>query len=165
MLSAILSKSDCASCRFCCSFRRQSLWETPLFEKSLAEKLSAKFKDARFKPVGKNSCTIDLSSCYKTDNSEEEATCPFLDANKGCLLTPEEKPFDCSIWPLRASRRPSDGKLVVALTRTCPTVNKVPLSQVEELVKGGLGEKILSRAKENPDMIKDWCEKFVCVTL
>lgn len=30
MLSEILSKETCAECRFCCVFRRQSLWETPL---------------------------------------------------------------------------------------------------------------------------------------
>jgi len=28
MLSKILSRKTCASCKFCCSFRRQSLWET-----------------------------------------------------------------------------------------------------------------------------------------
>jgi len=31
MLSKILSKDECASCKFCCAFRRQSAWETPLF--------------------------------------------------------------------------------------------------------------------------------------
>ena len=40
MLSTILSKKQCAACKFCCSFRRQSLWETPLFPPEVVEKLS-----------------------------------------------------------------------------------------------------------------------------
>ena len=40
MLSKVLSKKSCADCRFCCSFRRCSLWETPLFPKEECEKLS-----------------------------------------------------------------------------------------------------------------------------
>ena len=40
MLSKVLSKESCAECRFCCSFRRCSLWETPLFPKDECEKLS-----------------------------------------------------------------------------------------------------------------------------
>ena len=40
MLSKVLSKETCAKCRFCCSFRRCSLWETPLFPKNECEKLS-----------------------------------------------------------------------------------------------------------------------------
>ena len=39
MLSKILSKSECASCKFCCSFRRKSLWETPIFTKTEVEKI------------------------------------------------------------------------------------------------------------------------------
>lgn len=44
MLSKILKKSDCASCRFCCSFRRQSLWETPLFDLETKERLEKNFR-------------------------------------------------------------------------------------------------------------------------
>ena len=40
MLSKILSKTSCAACKFCCSFRRQSLWETPLFSPEIVKKLS-----------------------------------------------------------------------------------------------------------------------------
>ncbi|MBQ5491897.1 MAG: hypothetical protein IIT68_07565, partial [Treponema sp.] len=60
MLSKILSKSDCASCKFCCSFRRKSLWETPLFTKESAALLSKKFPSVKFKSSGSNMLTIDL---------------------------------------------------------------------------------------------------------
>ena len=80
MLSSILSKSDCASCKFCCSFKRSSLWETPVFEKALAEKLKLLYKDVKFHPLAgsSSSFTYDISSSYKTDNAEEEATCPAI---------------------------------------------------------------------------------------
>ena len=39
MLSKVLSKNTCADCKFCCSFRRCSLWETPLFSKETMDKL------------------------------------------------------------------------------------------------------------------------------
>jgi Fe-S-cluster containining protein len=155
-----LKKSDCASCKFCCSFRRQSLWETPVFSKEVAEQLKAAFPDAKFRRVGKSSMTIDLEKLYKTNNPEEEVPCPFLDSKKGCCLPPDLKPFDCSIWPFRAVRINQE-KVSVALTPTCPSVNKVPREKIMELLNDGLGKKILDYARENPDIIKENSEFFL----
>lgn len=160
MLSAILKKSDCASCKFCCSFRRQSLWETPLFSKEIAQKLGEAFPEAKFRPVGKSSMTIDLEKLYKTNNPEEEVPCPFLDSKNGCCLPPDLKPFDCSIWPFRAVRVNED-TISVALTPTCPSVNKVPREKIMEFLNDGLGKKILDYARENPDIIKEYSEFFL----
>lgn len=180
MLSSILKKSDCAECRFCCSFRRQSLWETPIFEQATVEKLRVLYPTAKFRPAGNtasvtsagtsaSSFTFDISDQYKTNDPEEEAPCPFLEASRGCILPPELKPFDCSIWPFRAVRVPeatpgagaatAKGHLAVALTPTCPAINKVPRSQITELLhQGGLAKKILDHAKDHPDIIKDYSE-------
>ena len=157
MLSSILSKSDCASCKFCCSFKRSSLWETPVFEKALAEKLKLLYKNVKFQPLAgsSSSFTYDISSSYKTDNAEEEAPCPFLDKNKGCILPPEDKPFDCKIWPLRVVRLP---ELAVALTPTCPAINRQPLQKVRDLAEQGLGKVILDYARKNPDIIKEYSD-------
>ena len=160
MLSAILKKSDCALCKFCCSFRRQSLWETPLFSKEIAQKLGEAFPEAKFRPVGKSSMTIDLEKLYKTNNPEEEVPCPFLDSKNGCCLPPDLKPFDCSIWPFRAVRVNED-TISVALTPTCPSVNKVPREKIMEFLNDGLGKKILDYARENPDIIKEYSEFFL----
>ena len=160
MLSAILKKSDCASCKFCCSFRRQSLWETPVFSKEVAEQLKVAFPDAKFRRVGKSSVTIDLEKLYKTNNPEEEVPCPFLDSKNGCCLPPDLKPFDCSIWPFRAVRIDQE-KVCVALTPTCPSINKVPREKIIEFLKAGLGEKILKYAELNPDIIKENSEFFL----
>ena len=104
MLSKILKKSDCAACKFCCSFRRQSLWETPVFDAESVEKLRKLYPHAKFRNEGTESFTFDISDQYKSSRNEEEAPCPFLDAEKGCVLSPELKPLDCSIWPFRAVR-------------------------------------------------------------
>ncbi len=126
MLSSILAKSSCAACKFCCSFRRTSLWETPVFPAADLPKLQALNPDAKFRPAGPGaenagnptitnnppagpdatSYTFDLRSSYRTDDPAEEAPCPFLDPARGCTLPQDLKPFECKIWPLRAVRTP-----------------------------------------------------------
>ena len=165
MLSSILSKSSCAACKFCCSFRRQSLWETPLFPPEVAKKLS---KPNEYGVVGEfrtvddpqKSCVgrLVLENNYRTADPEEEVPCTFLDPHKGCILKPEDKPFDCSIWPLRIMNK--DGELVIALTPTCPSVGAVPSQALVNLVKNGLGDKIFEYAKTHPEIIKEYREGF-----
>ena len=178
MLSSVLSKSQCAACKFCCSFRRQSLWETPLFPPEVVEKLS---KPNEYGVVGEFRAgdnlrcnnTVDepqkncagrlvLENNYRTDNLEEEVPCTFLDSERGCILKPEDKPFDCSIWPLRIMNK--DGELVIALTPTCPSIGATPRPELIELVKNGLGEKILEYAKAHPYIIKEYREGFPVIT-
>ncbi len=160
MLSKILSKNSCAACKFCCSFRRQSLWETPLFPPEVVEKLS---RNNEYGVVGEfrevqNAYRLVLENNYCTDDPEEEVPCTFLDPQKGCILKGEDKPFDCSIWPLRIMNK--DGELVIALTPTCPSIGATPQPELIELVKNGLGEKIFEYAKTHPYIIKEYREGF-----
>lgn len=158
LLSPILKQTDCASCKFCCSFRRQSLWETPIFDSDTKQKLQEVFPDARFRPAGKSgkSWSFDISQNYKTSDPNEEAVCPFLHSQNGCALPPELKPLDCKIWPLRVVCLPDTKKRVIALTPTCPAINKVLPQKIIELLKSGLGQKILEYADSHPDIIKDY---------
>ncbi|MBP5520335.1 MAG: hypothetical protein J6X84_07140 [Treponema sp.] len=165
MLSKILAKSDCANCKFCCSFRRQSLWETPLFPAADIPALKKINSLAKFRPAGSTGTmyTFDISASYKTTDPNEEAACPFLDKSRGCTLPPQLKPFDCKIWPLRAVKVPganseTSQKIAVALTPTCPAINKVPLKTVCALASSGLGQKIISYSQENPDIIKPYSQ-------
>ena len=152
MLSSILKKSDCAACKFCCSFRRQSLWESPVFDSNTVEKLRHLYPNVKFRKVGKSSFTFDISDQYKSSDSEEEAACPFLDSQNGCILPSDLKPFDCSIWPFRVVKNE------IALTPTCPAINKVPREKIKELLDSGLRKKILDYAESHPDIIKDSSE-------
>ena len=158
MLSSILSKKQCAACKFCCSFRRQSLWETPLFPPGVAEKLS---KPNEYGVVGEFRDGQIILGGYRTDDSEEEVPCTFLDPQKGCILKGEDKPFDCSIWPLRIMDK--GGKLVIALTPTCPAIGAVPNQALIDLVKNGLGEQIFEYAKTHPYIVKEYREGFPVV--
>ena len=158
MLSSILSKTTCAACKFCCSFRRQSLWETPLFPPEVAEKLS---KPNEYGVVGEFRDGQIILGGYRTDDSEEEVPCTFLDPQKGCILKGEDKPFDCSIWPLRIMDK--GGKLVIALTPTCPAIGTVPNQALIDLVKNGLGEQIFEYAKTHPYIVKEYREGFPVV--
>ena len=175
MLSRVLSKQSCAACKFCCSFRRQSLWETPLFPPEIAEKLQKTNEygivgefapasdDARDAHESHNAYRLVLENNYRTDDPEEEVPCTFLDPERGCILKPEDKPFDCSIWPLRIMDK--GGKLVIALTPTCPTIGATPRPELVELVKSGLGAKIFEYAKTHPYIVKKYREGFPIIYL
>ena len=149
MISEVLSRETCAACRFCCAFRRQSLWELPVFSPEAVEALSAAgfaFRDGR--PV--------LDGAYATDDPEEEAPCPFLDPARGCTLGEDEKPFDCRIWPLRVMGR--DGTLAVALDPVCRAIGPEPPERLVALVRNGLGRRILEYAAGHPEIVKPWNE-------
>ena len=159
MLSPILAKSTCANCKFCCSFRRQSLWETPIFDEEIMLQLKELYPTAKFHTAGTSgkSYTFDISDTYHTQDPDEEAPCPFLDKNNGCSLPSELKPFDCKIWPLRAIRQ-NDNSLAVALTPTCPAINKVPIETIRKFISSGLGQQILDYATTHPDIVKEESE-------
>lgn len=140
MLSKILSKQECAKCKFCCSFRRQSLWETPVFE--WREKM-------------------DLLPLYKTQNPDEEVRCLYLEDGKGCTLSPQKKPFDCKIWPLRVVKTAASNELKIVLEPTCPALQKIPLSQIKDFVNSELKETILEYANSHPEIVKEDSEFFI----
>lgn len=164
MLSEVLSKESCAGCRFCCSFRRGSLWELPRLPVGFTEKYKT---DTDGRPIryrfdesgGVRFAVTDLTGEYKTEDPEEEVKCPFLDPARGCTLPAEDKPFDCGIWPLRYMRM-EDGSLTAALTPTCPEINKLPADRIAKLLDSGLREKIAAYAKEHPYMIKPYRKGF-----
>ena len=155
MLSSVLSKEDCAECRFCCSFRRISLWETPLFDSETADKLRERFPDAKFKPC-RGVLTIDIDNNYTTDDPSEEALCPFN--RNGCVLDNSLKPFDCMIWPLRVMR--TEGGIAICLTPTCPVISGKPVGVMKALADSDTGDKIFSYASAHPEMIMDHREGY-----
>ncbi len=131
-----------------------------MFTTEVVEKLS---KPNEYGVVGEFRDGQIILGGYKTNDPEEEVPCTFLDSNRGCILKPEDKPFDCSIWPLRIMNK--DGELVIALTPTCPSIGAVPSQALAELVKSCLGEKILEYAKEHPYIIKEYRDGFPIIYL
>lgn len=164
MLGAILKKEDCAGCRFCCAFRRQSQWETPLVPEEFMEKYAAgrngeKIAYRILEDGNGRYGTVDLTGAYRTDDPEEEAACPFLDRESGCVLPEGDKPFDCRIWPLRIMRLP-DAQEKICLTPTCPVIGAEVSDELAELVRTGLAREIIAYAKSHPYIVKEYREGF-----
>ena len=101
----------------------------------------------------------DLADRYVSDDPDEEVCCPFLDPQNGCILPAEEKPFECSIWPLRYMRMP-DGRTEVCLTPTCPVINRTGTDVMKYHTDMEWGEPIREYAKEHPYIIKEYREGF-----
>jgi hypothetical protein len=53
-----------------------------------------------------------------------------------------------------------DGRLVIALTPTCPAINEVGEQTMRELVQSGLGITIRDYAIAHPFIIKDYKDGF-----
>lgn len=174
MLSEVLKKEECAACRFCCSFRRKSLWEVPKLPAYFTEKYKTDplGRDIKYIHLSeedlpesngmadKDGVITDLRGLYQTDDPEEEASCPFLDLQKGCILPPEDKPFECSAWPLRYMHMP-DGSYKVCLTPTCPSVNKVAIDILKQKTKEAWHEQMEDYAKAHPYIILEYKEGFL----
>ena len=146
---------ECAKCRFCCSFRRCSLWETPLIDSELLEKLRRNYPEAKFKTLN-GAVTVKLDDLYRTDDPEEEALCWF-NKGKGCVLGDDE-PFECKVWPLRVMRK--DSRLVIAFSEGCHIFSAKSLDEIREIVDEELSEKMLEYAKKFPAYVKDYRENY-----
>lgn len=159
-LEPLITPDICAKCGFCCSFRRCSLWETPVLESELLEKLKEEYPDAKFKNVTYNShesVTFNLDGRYKTDDSEEEALC-WLNTGKGCPLG-DDKPFDCAIWPLRVMKK--DNATVLAYCAECTALKEKDSEVIKNFVEQkGLDGKLLEYARKYPSYIRDFRENY-----
>ncbi len=148
LLKDVLSPADCAGCGFCCSFRRQSLNLTPYFAKEAVEEICRLYPEAQFKTLPNGAVTIDIDDEYHTDDSEEEALCPFN--RQGCILPGHLKPFDCELWPFRLMK--GESSLVLALVPSCPRIGKNDMSKLRE-VAATVYEKALEYAKTHPEIV------------
>jgi hypothetical protein len=159
MLKEVLSPEDCAKCGFCCSFRRQSLHLTPLFAKETVEEICRLYPDAHFRTLPNGAVTIDIGDQYKTDDSEEEALCPFN--RKGCILPQHLKPFDCELWPFRLMK--SGNGLALALVPTCPWLDKDSSKFKETAAE--VAEKAVAYAKTHPELVIEYRPDYQLVVL
>ena len=162
MLSKILTASDCAQCRNCCVFHETSRWETPVVSKEQAEKIKTALQmDDAVVPV-KDSYTVQT---VLRDGEREEGVEPYrcvaLDERNGCMLGAEEKPFDCSLWPLRVMKK--EDKVFIAIAEGCATVTDTFIRKVNTLLEEGLKEQIQNQALKQPDMIKPYTAGYRCL--
>lgn len=149
MLKSVLDKKVCAECRWCCGFDSTDIWELPMIERSVAERLKS------------SGCPIkQINGAYTFDlmcKENEVSLCPVLDKSKGCTLSDADKPFDCKIWPLRIMKNEDNN--VIAVSNSCPAL-KDKTQELIELLKNGLFEQIKDYAKNNPTGIKPYDEDY-----
>ena len=151
MMEEILTPADCAGCEFCCSFRRQSLSLTPYFAKEAIDEIRGLYPELHFKTLSNGAVTIDLDDKYLTDDSEEEALCPFH--RTGCILPEHLNPFDCKLWPVRLMK--TGNGLVLALVPSCPWIRKDDEAKLKEVAEAGAKEAV-EYAKEHPEIVIEY---------
>lgn len=145
MLKGIIEPSDCARCRLCCNFHQNSVWESPFIPEDLALRL-----DSEGVPVEKRLCG-GWSFAFQFEG-DEAANCPKLNVQTGCTMPPEDKPFECRVWPLRLMDR--DGKLVIGRYRDCPALTGDRLTRLDQFATGQLLDTLLAFAAAHPESVR-----------
>ncbi len=163
MLSELMSKETCASCRYCCSFKSTSLWELPTFSEDVIKKLAEdKEFDYTIQKAGKHSFgQLDLKGKFQSANPAEEVPCPFLDRSSGCTLSEGDKPFDCKLWPFRVVRK--DGHLLLTISIACPSIMSWELEQLRSYAQEKLKKPVRAYVDEHPYAVKDMMEGYIAL--
>ena len=146
MLSSIFTGERCAQCRNCCIFEEQSAWELPTFSAAAAKRLKDRPEYQMEEENGRYRITLPY------DETHTAQPCPFLDDAHGCTLPAEEKPFACSLWPVRVMPDP-DGKPALALYQGCPALPQEKLPDLYALLDSGLRTRIYAEAERDPSLI------------
>ena len=146
MLKNILSAEDCAKCRYCCTFERYDLWDTPIIPDEMKTALEELDPELGFISRG--------DSWLFIMEEKEDGTyfCPML-TETGCRLG-DSKPFDCRIWPYRVMEL--RGLPVITIASICKTLYDKPLSVLTAELENGLADIIFAEAENNPDIIKEY---------
>ena len=132
MLKSVLKSEQCAKCKICCSFLKSDVWEAPDFTRNVLNEDSFK-------------------------NDSEILLCPALDECKGCTMG-KDKPFDCSIWPLRPFY--IEGRVRIGVAEICPELGRDNDGKLIDLLENGLYDKILSAIKKDKSLVKNHPEGY-----
>ena len=151
MLSSILSKKDCAACKFCCVFDKTDFWEIPLFDLEAVNFLQAPDCNVEFEQIGKKYRLIPKF------NSDGLYYCAAL-SNNGCVLSNELKPFDCKIWPFRIMKK--DDSIYLTLSDGCQVINEIDNVHLNSFINDGFGDIISSYLSQNREMVKTYVDGY-----
>jgi len=154
MLKTILSGKTCADCRNCCIFEEQSAWELPTFPEAAVRRLH---DDPQYKIKEENG-RYRISLPY--DDTHSAKPCPFLNPDSGCTLPAEEKPFACSLWPVRVMPD-SDGSPALTLYHGCPGVTEEQIPALRELLENGLRNRIFAELNQDPSLLLPYHPNYI----
>lgn len=150
MLKEILSPDSCRSCRMCCVFDRDDVWEIPVFSEAARAALLKEMPEAALRAGDNGGWVFEMKF-----DSEGLAYCPALSEN-GCTLR-ESKPFDCKIWPFRVMEH--NGGLALTLAPLCEAVNRLDETVIEQFAEK-LAPLAFAEAEKNPAIVKPRAEEY-----
>lgn len=163
MLSSILTRQQCAECRNCCVMFEESLWELPMVSKQRSEMICAELSDPEATVPRKAGFQLSHRDVEDRQSAAGEGRethrCAALDEHRGCRLSTEAKPPECSIWPVRVMR--DQGRIYITLARGCPAVDSAFEDNVTALLNESLKERILELIKDEPAMIKPFAPNYI----
>lgn len=152
MTEKLLSSTDCAGCRQCCSFESYGLRSTPTVTDDTA-KLAARLKpDVRF-------ADADGIRLFMMEQADERDLyfCPMLDHSSGCMLG-SDKPFECRIFPFTLMR--FEGRQVIAVSAYCPVAVQKPLAELRAAA-AELAPDIFAAGAERPELVRPFENGYV----
>lgn len=162
MLSKILTRESCAKCRNCCVFHEESRWETPVVSEEKAELIRKKLHNSESVVLNKNVYSLaSVKRDIQLKDNQEIYKCAALDENKGCTLSDEEKPFDCSLWPVRIMEK--ENRIYIMLAKGCRSVDDTFIDNINTLLSEGLRARIISEMISNPDIIKPFVDGYITI--
>ncbi len=153
MLTKLLSRETCAQCRLCCIFDRYDVWETPVINAEMREKILKLLPDAEFVSKGKESYIFRVRELDENDLF----TCPLLDPARGCILG-TDKPFDCQIWPFRIMEL--SGRRAITIAPICEAMAQQPVGTLLNFLKEELAETIFTYAAAHPDVVQPYDDLY-----
>lgn len=151
MIGAILEKSVCKSCKNCCKYDDDDVWDAPGFTKSEMEQAKTLTNIPVYKKRG--------LYFFKMQKSENEYACPLL-GDSGCKLG-ASKPFKCAIWPLYVVHMNSHQALVVS--DKCSVVYSLPNDEIIAKL-GDTVKQITDSIIENPELVEPCKPYFRFIT-
>ncbi|MDO5470720.1 MAG: hypothetical protein Q4F38_05405 [Akkermansia sp.] len=150
MLTGIFTPSDCAKCKLCCNFHRQTAWETPALENEQIFLMQEMCIPLIKRPDGTTTFYLHFTS----DKEDEVANCPALDMCHGCILPREQRPFECRIWPVRVMR--DKNTLVIGIYENCPALHDDVFEKLKNHTLENLLPEILAYAKRQPNAVREF---------
>lgn len=158
MLKRLLSPKTCAKCCNCCIFEPQSAWELPTFSANAVACLPQTNPALTVTPT-EDGKRYRIALPY--DQNGKAQPCPFLNAASGCTLSAEEKPFACSLWPIRVMKK--DDRLGLALYQGCEGLPTEKLEEIRLLLDDGLRTRIMQEVQLDPTLVLPYHPNYIWI--
>lgn len=151
MIQKILNPKTCATCKVCCNYSTESLWDIPGFTLDEYKQVIAKYPQFELTSYCKN----NLYYFRPIPMNNNKYLCSFL-ADNGCILG-NDKPFKCAIWPLYVVKH--ENKLYLAQSNVCSNLEIISDEIIHKALRTSI-DKIKKTIDTNPELIEPYRSHF-----